>query len=159
SAREPRPTAQSRKKCRRVCRSNGVTGCMAVSFSSDELIEVQKDARHRGPGSEGGAAVLFRQQFTQPSLLHLPRGPRQAQPKRAPDALSFVGCRLPKDARGQPLGQLNEALIVEQRQRLQGRVGTVAARAGGGGIGGVEDNQPRMRRGAPEKRVHAAAVA
>src|SRR2546423_8864860 len=49
-AREPRPTAQSLKKCRRVWSSSGFSGAMTELFPCDELVEVEQNTPDRGPG-------------------------------------------------------------------------------------------------------------
>ena len=59
---------------------------------------------------------------------------------------------LGQDPGGQPLGDLDQGRVVEQRQRLERRVGSQPPRAGLHAAGRVEGRQERMRRRPPEDR-------
>src|SRR5437764_7321069 len=51
---EPRLTAHSLKKCRRVRSRRGFSGAMTELFPCDELVEVEQDAPDRRPGGKLG---------------------------------------------------------------------------------------------------------
>src|SRR4051794_18234198 len=53
-AMEPRPTAHSLKKCRRVWSRRGSWGVMTELFPCDELVEVEQDTPDHRPGGKLG---------------------------------------------------------------------------------------------------------
>src|SRR5258708_39996479 len=73
--------------------------------------------------------------------------------------LPVARLHLGEDTGRQRLGELEESLIVEQRQRLQRRVGTVPPGAGAVGVGSIEDRQAGVWGRPPEVGIHAPAVA
>src|SRR5579885_2366588 len=158
-AMEPMPTAHSWKKWRRVRRSRGFSDVMARLLPGNHLVEVEYGASYRGPGGILPRGALLPQQAEKDVLLAGRRLAAQAQEEGVAEAPVVSGGALAQDARSQALGDLEEALVVEEGEGLQGRVGAIAPRASLGGVGGVEDDQVGVRRRAPQEGVHAAAVA
>ena len=152
------------------------------SFPRDEFVEVQQHARHRGPGGELAAtsAATLRPACVRAVRRRSNSGLLPAQESlRAGSALAIARRRGPgtggrrgrarsrrrraprcSDPRRQRPGRTRRTPaslssvsacsgVFERMRRVQVRVG----------VGGVEDDQRRVRGGAPEVRVHAAAVA
>ena len=142
-----------RLRCRRVCRG-GITAHSRV-MNSSRLSNTRPHlhprlaapatpaaaARGRGPGWPTRATKAGARR----------RAGRRNRGGRRPAASQH--------AIREGAGGLQGRLVVEQRQRLERRVGAVALRAGRRRVGGVEDRQAGVRRGSPEERVHAAPVA
>src|SRR5262249_53691679 len=145
----------------------------------DELVEVQQHARQHRPrrvllhldarrlrrrqllrvvGRLREARALLFEQPPQTGGLALVRAACERETEGVADGLRVASRSLGQYATGERLSAFEEALVVEQRQRLERRVGAIAARTRGGRFGRVEDRQARVRRGTPEEGVHAAPV-
>ena len=96
--------------------------------------------------------------FTERVSTQLP--PRSAAARAGSTAATPCrgGVARPSGARGQRARGLERRRIVEQRQRLQRRVGADAAHRAELAAGGVERHEARIRRRAAPERVEAAAV-
>ena len=128
--------------------------CKIKSLPRNEFIQVQQCAGRRSPGGplsdidSGGdirsghlqglcrtapkAFHLLRQKRVDPGNLFRLRRPCQAKPECQRQALGVTGRGLAQDSLCQRLSKFIIALIVQERQRLQRRVGAVAARTGSG---------------------------
>ena len=142
------------------------------SLAGHELVEVQEHAGdgrptpERRPRRVRRAASPARRAPGQDVCERLAararvgRRPRQSRNAWRSRSRSLAGGGpLAQDPSGQALGDLDEGRVVEQRQRLERRVGSEPARAGLHAAGRVEGRQERMRRGPPEERVEPAAIA
>src|SRR4029079_7562407 len=87
------------------------------------------------------------------------RLPGNTQPKGrfCPAQITFR--LLGQYATGERLGAFEEGLVIGQSERLERRVAAQAAGACDAAAGGVAGEQHREGAGAPEVRVHAAAIA
>ena len=78
----------------------------------------------------------------------------QAEAERGRQALRIGGAGILEEAHGQAAGIFEKALVVEQGQRLQRRVGAIAARTGRAGVGSVEYGQTRGAGAERQKKVY-----
>src|SRR5262249_46638855 len=91
------------------------------------------------------------------SLLYF-RGASHTEPKPVGRTRADILGRFGDHALGQTAGGLEKGFVVEERERLQGRVGAHPSHRAGLAARGVEGHEAGIGRRAPKKSLQAAAV-
>lgn len=139
------------------------------SGASDGFVEVEQDAGEGGPrferrgggfsGGIGWGRLQLAEKIEETRALGGGGRTGDTETKRVIETRGVIGSAFALDASGERAGELKKLEIIEERERLERRVGTESARARAKTIGCIEHRDGGMRGRAPMVRVESAAVA